>query len=950
MARIQTYIVDTVLSDTDLILGSNADNSLDTVNFKLSDVKAYVLSGGGGSVTSVSGTGTVSGLTLTGTVTSSGSLTLGGTLVLTSSNITTGLGFTPYNATNPDGFTSNPSYDYGAVGAAGNINMALSGSDGSNDVVTMQAGSNITLTDNGNNTFTVASTGGGGGGGGVTSFTNTNGTFVGAQTENAGATGAVTTGVIDLLAAGTPSATTFLRGDNTWAAPAGSGTVTQVSAQVNPTTDVLDVTVTNSTSTPDINIEWQGADNTRLVAGNGTLVLPVITAITTNGTSGVAVLNNNVLNIPDYSGSSITLTTTGTTGAATLSNGVLNVPNYSSNPGSGTVTRVGALNGTFISSSSADITSAGDLTYDLSATGTPSATSFLRGDNTWATPAGSGTVTNVTGAQSAFIRTTVTNTNTTPVITAALSATGQTPDSGNFLRGDNQWADAIILTTNGTSGAAQFNSSTGTLNIPQYLSTAVQSVGVSMPSAFTVSNSPITSQGTIAISGAGTGAQYVNGLGALAALNTIPTNINLTTTGTSGAATLSNNNLNIPQYVTPAAGSNGDVQFNNNGAFAAESEFNYDTSTNTLTVTGVVNQPSLKLASAQQATPGAGALLSEIESYYSSTEVGKIRFVGDGAFNPSSSPSRLELQTTSVSAVAATTKATLHADGKLNLGNYGGGTFTGIPVAPLGVTATGDVVENLFSRPAAATNISYDTNLEPTAGQYKVESVGSGSIGAPTGNGKVRVRFSVSNQAQNVEEITVANNQLNGTNNTLSLQNMAVGGTITLLQVGGGASGILTYTIKERTNETGYVRFQLTYVSGTATYAILTTTTDEFTFDADYEHALSSGYNRLSVTNTSGSSTNKFRMAAPASATIGEEIIVELNRSSTAGASIIPSYVVRNGNGTFLKTRTVTEINGTTINNIQLDVNDTAIIKFQVNIVGSVKGLTILGANQMIYA
>lgn len=949
MARIQTYTVDTVLSDSDLILGSNADDSLDTVNFKLSDVKAYVLSGSGGSVTSVSGTGTVSGLTLTGTVTSSGSLTLGGTLALTSSDITTGLGFTPYNATNPDGFTSNPSYDYGAAGAAGNINMALTGSDGSNDVVTMQAGSNITLTDNGSNTFTIASTGGGGGGGGVTSFTNTNGTFVGAQTENAGATGAVTTGIIDLLAAGIPSATTFLRGDNQWAA-VGSGSVTEVVAQVNPTQDVLDVTVSNSTTTPDINIEWQGPDNTRLVAGNGTLVLPVITALTTNGNNGTATLANNVLNIPNYSGSSITLTTTGTTGVATLSNGVLNVPDYSSNPGSGTVTRVGALNGTFISSSSADITSAGDLTYDLSATGTPSATSFLRGDNTWATLAGSGTVTNVTGAQSTFVRTTVASGTTTPVITASLTATGQTPDQGNFLRGDNQWADAIILTTNGTAGAAQFNSSTGTLNIPQYLSTAVQSVGVSMPSAFTVSNSPITSQGTIAISGAGTGAQYVNGLGALAALNTIPTNINLTTTGTSGAATLSNNNLNIPQYVTPAAGSNGDVQFNSNGAFAAESEFNYDTSTNTLTVTGVVNQPSLKLASAQQATPGAGALLSEIESYYSSTEVGKIKFVGDGAFNPSSSPSRLELQTTSVSAVAATTKATLHADGKLNLGNYGSGTFTGIPVAPLGVTATGDVVENLFSRPAAATNISYDTNLATVGSQYKVEFVGSGSIGAPSGDGFVKVRFASSNQAQNVEEITVANSQLNGTNNALSLQNMAVGGTITLSQVGGGASGLLTYTIKERTNETGYVRFELVFVSGTATYAILTSTTDSFTFDADYEHALSSGYNRLSVTNTSGSSTNKFRMAPPASAIIGEEIIVELNRSSTVGADIIPSYVVRDGNSTFLKTRTVTEIDGTTINNIQLDTNDTAIIKFQVNILGGVKGLTILGANQMIYA
>lgn len=57
-----------------------------------------------GTVTSVSGTGTVSGLTLTGSVTGSGSLTLGGTLSLTSGNVTTALGFTPYNATNPAGY------------------------------------------------------------------------------------------------------------------------------------------------------------------------------------------------------------------------------------------------------------------------------------------------------------------------------------------------------------------------------------------------------------------------------------------------------------------------------------------------------------------------------------------------------------------------------------------------------------------------------------------------------------------------------------------------------------------------------------------------------------------------------------------------------------------------------------------------------------------------------
>lgn len=61
--------------------------------------------------------------------------------------------------------TDNTTYDLGAVGAAGNINIALSGSDATNDVVTVQAGTNITLTDNGSNTFTIDATGGGGGGG-----------------------------------------------------------------------------------------------------------------------------------------------------------------------------------------------------------------------------------------------------------------------------------------------------------------------------------------------------------------------------------------------------------------------------------------------------------------------------------------------------------------------------------------------------------------------------------------------------------------------------------------------------------------------------------------------------------------------------------------------------------------------------------------------------------------
>jgi hypothetical protein len=50
----------------------------------------------------------------------------------------------------------------------------------------------------------------------------------------------------------------------------------------------------------------------------------------------------------------------------------------------GTVTSVGTANSTFISGSGT-VTSSGNLTYSLSATGTASSSTYLRGDNSWAT-------------------------------------------------------------------------------------------------------------------------------------------------------------------------------------------------------------------------------------------------------------------------------------------------------------------------------------------------------------------------------------------------------------------------------------------------------------------------------------------------------------------------------------------------------------------------------------
>jgi hypothetical protein len=68
-----------------------------------------------------------------------------------------------------------------------------------------------------------------------------------------------------------------------------------------------------------------------------------------------------------------------------------------------------------------------------------------------------------------------------------------------------------------TGTTAQYLRGDGSLaTFPAIPSGTVQSVGLTMPSAFSVANSPITTSGTLAVTGAGTTAQYIRGDGQLA--------------------------------------------------------------------------------------------------------------------------------------------------------------------------------------------------------------------------------------------------------------------------------------------------------------------------------------------------------------------------------------------------------------------------------------------------
>jgi len=115
------------------------------------------------------------------------------------------------------------------------------------------------------------------------------------------------------------------------------------------------------------------------------------TGITVTGTATV----NPTVNIT-YAGAAnaiLAATTATPVGADTLwfsdaTDSTIKKALISSFPGfgaDGTVTSVATANSTFISGSGGPITSTGSLTYSLSATGTPSASTYLRGDNTWAT-------------------------------------------------------------------------------------------------------------------------------------------------------------------------------------------------------------------------------------------------------------------------------------------------------------------------------------------------------------------------------------------------------------------------------------------------------------------------------------------------------------------------------------------------------------------------------------
>jgi len=185
---------------------------------------------------------------------------------------------------------------------------------------------------------------------------------------------------------------------------------------------------------------------------------PAITLSTT--VTGVLKGNGSAISAAtantDYQ-SPITLTTIGTSGVASFNGTTLNIPNYTSGGGSGTVTSVGLSAPAFLSVGGSPVTSSGTLALTYSGTALPVANG------------GTG-------------QTTANN-----ALNALLPS--QTSQSGK------------VLSTDGTNTSWIASGGTGT----------VTSVALSAPAFLTVSGSPVTASGTLALSYSGTALPVANG-------------------------------------------------------------------------------------------------------------------------------------------------------------------------------------------------------------------------------------------------------------------------------------------------------------------------------------------------------------------------------------------------------------------------------------------------------
>ena len=333
-------------------------------------------------------------------------------------------------------------YALSSQAAGVNANIVLTSSLGAITAVNLLRGTGISISDNGSNGITLGNTG-------VLSIVASNSTFV-SSTPVLSATGNVTISS-SLSAVGTPSSSNYLRGDNRWSTPVTTIT-TQDSQYINLTPNSSSngaVTITaqlSAAGAPSSSNFLRGDNVWAVPAGGGT-----VTSV--NAGTGIAVDNSNpsspIINntgvLSNIAGNGISIS--GATGNSTITNtapdqtvvitgsGDTTVtgtyPNFNVSSDSG-VTQIVAGNDISIS----PIGGTGIVTINSTSQG--GVTSLIAGNNITLNPIdglGDVTITSINTTYSAGADIDVTNeviTNTAPDQVVAITGTGAAVVSGTY--------------------------------------------------------------------------------------------------------------------------------------------------------------------------------------------------------------------------------------------------------------------------------------------------------------------------------------------------------------------------------------------------------------------------------------------------------------------------------------------------------------------------------------